>query len=86
MTKLELLEKEIETLRNNVVKQKKEFLEAFEKDPCEAIRFACSKGVNKIGFLQMLKDNNGYTLQLLLTFEDNSTIIVSVNNPDMSIL
>jgi len=42
--------------------------------------------VNKIGFLQMLRDNDGYTLQLLLTFEDNSTITVYVNNPDMSIL
>ena len=86
MTKLELLEKEIETLKNNVVKQKKEFLDDFKKDPCNAIRLACSKGVNKIGFLQMLRDNDGYTLQLLLTFEDNSTITVYVNNPDMSIL
>ena len=90
MTQLDVLEKEIKTLKEEIKVKKEAFKEACKEDLQGTLtevftgRKRTEYGINEIKFIGLYTDRIT-TLSFLIYFEDNSTEGVCVENPIFSV-
>ena len=82
MTQLDMLKEQIEKLKKETEENKEKFKKSFNENALETLVNLHAFNVHDVTYFQTINTNSTYKVQLLVQFEDNSTIMIELQDPN----
>ena len=87
MTQLDMLKEQIEDLKKEVEENKEKFKKSFNENALETLANLYAFNVHAVTYFQTINTSPTggipcYRVQLLVQFEDNSTIMIELQDPN----